>query len=72
VRVLLRLARAVTGRSKFLKFEGHYHGWISNVLCSYHPTAEAIEAASGNPIPVGLWQAPQMDTLVVQWNDRAA
>ncbi len=23
----LRLARALTGRSKFLRFEGHYHGW---------------------------------------------
>ncbi len=23
----LRLARAHTGRRKFLKFEGHYHGW---------------------------------------------
>lgn len=23
----LRLARAHTGRNKFLKFEGHYHGW---------------------------------------------
>jgi glutamate-1-semialdehyde 2,1-aminomutase len=23
----LRLARAHTGRTKFLKFEGHYHGW---------------------------------------------
>src|SRR6202140_4853401 len=23
----LRLARAHTGRTKFLKFQGHYHGW---------------------------------------------
>src|SRR5690242_12132652 len=27
VQLALRLARAATGRSKFLKFEGHYHGW---------------------------------------------
>lgn len=27
VQVALRLARAVTGRVKYLKFEGHYHGW---------------------------------------------
>ncbi|HAX45110.1 MAG TPA: aspartate aminotransferase family protein, partial [Solibacterales bacterium] len=26
VQVALRLARAVTGRVKYLKFEGHYHG----------------------------------------------
>ena len=27
----LRVARAVTGRPKFLRFEGHYHGWFDNV-----------------------------------------
>ena len=26
----LRVARAVTGRSKFLRFEGHYHGWFAS------------------------------------------
>jgi glutamate-1-semialdehyde 2,1-aminomutase len=72
VQVALRLARAATGRSKFLKFEGHYHGWMDNVLCSYHPTAEAIVAAAGNPISVGLGQIAQTDTLVMQWNDVAA
>jgi glutamate-1-semialdehyde 2,1-aminomutase len=24
----LRLARAVTGREKFIRFEGQYHGWF--------------------------------------------
>ena len=28
----LRLARAHTGRRKFLKFEGHYHGWYDPFL----------------------------------------
>ena len=46
VQVALRLARAVTGRSKFLKFEGHYHGWDDSVLVSYHPSA-ARSAALG-------------------------
>ncbi|MFM8219495.1 MAG: aminotransferase class III-fold pyridoxal phosphate-dependent enzyme, partial [Planctomycetaceae bacterium] len=27
----LRLARALTGRPRFLRFEGHYHGWFDNV-----------------------------------------
>src|SRR5260370_2795651 len=27
VQVALRLARAYTGRHKFIKFEGHYHRW---------------------------------------------
>ncbi|HVK05006.1 MAG TPA: aminotransferase class III-fold pyridoxal phosphate-dependent enzyme, partial [Armatimonadaceae bacterium] len=26
----LRLARAATGRPKFVRFEGHYHGWLDN------------------------------------------
>src|SRR5690606_28017154 len=30
VQAALRLARAVTGRRRFLRFEGHYHGWLDN------------------------------------------
>ena len=32
----LRLARAYTGRDKFLKFEGHYHGWYDPYLLGAH------------------------------------
>jgi glutamate-1-semialdehyde 2,1-aminomutase len=32
----LRLARAHTGRRKFLKFEGHYHGWYDPYLLNAH------------------------------------
>jgi glutamate-1-semialdehyde 2,1-aminomutase len=32
----LRLARAHTGRRKFLKFEGHYHGWYDPFLLNTH------------------------------------
>src|SRR5437764_8444470 len=32
----LRLARAHTGRNKFLKFEGHYHGWYDPYLLNSH------------------------------------
>ncbi|MFM8395220.1 MAG: aminotransferase class III-fold pyridoxal phosphate-dependent enzyme, partial [Acidobacteriota bacterium] len=31
VQTALRVARARTGRPKFLRFEGHYHGWLDNV-----------------------------------------
>src|SRR5690606_21616521 len=31
VQTAFRVARAKTGRSKFLRFEGHYHGWLDNV-----------------------------------------
>src|SRR5438445_11424571 len=32
----LRLARAHTGRAKFLKFEGHYHGWYDPYCVNGH------------------------------------
>jgi glutamate-1-semialdehyde 2,1-aminomutase len=70
VQIALRLARAATGRSKCLKFEGHYHGWGDEVLVSYHPSEAEIEAAKGTPISVGAGQHPQYDVLIAIWNDR--
>jgi len=72
VQVALRLARAYTGRSKLLKFEGHYHGWDDSVLVSYHPTAAEIAAAGGSPIGAGAGQNPHSQVLVAEWNDREA
>lgn len=69
VQVALRLARAVTGRRKFLKFEGHYHGWDDSVLLSYHPSPERIAASDGEPIHEGRGQLPADHTLIAQWND---
>ena len=39
VQAALRLARAATGRGVIVKFEGHYHGWLDNVLWSVAPRA---------------------------------
>lgn len=72
VQTALRLARAVTGRPKYLKFEGHYHGWDDTVLVNYHPTAEEIRAAAGRPIPVGTGQRSHDSVILAEWNDRAA
>jgi len=30
--LVLRLARAYTGRNLFIRFDGHYHGWVDNVF----------------------------------------
>lgn len=30
--LVIRLARAYTGRNLFIRFDGHYHGWLDNVL----------------------------------------
>lgn len=70
VQVALRLARGATGRKKYLKFEGHYHGWDDSVLISYRPTRAQIESANGQPIPVGNGQRPNHETVAVEWNDR--
>ena len=34
VQAALRLARAHTGRRRFLRFRGQYHGWLDNVLAN--------------------------------------
>jgi glutamate-1-semialdehyde 2,1-aminomutase len=67
VQVALRLARAVTGRRKFLKFEGHYHGWSDEALVSYHPPPAAPE---NRPFGVGTGQLPQDHVEIATWNDR--
>lgn len=69
VQVALRLARAATGRRKFIKFEGHYHGWDDSVLLSYHPTAEQIACNDHQPVHVGLGQSTASSTVIAQWND---
>lgn len=70
VQLALRLARAHTGRTKYLKFEGHYHGWDDSVLVSYHPSREQITAFGNQPVPVGVGQRPHPSAVVVEWNDR--
>jgi glutamate-1-semialdehyde 2,1-aminomutase len=45
----LRLARAHTGRAKFLKFEGHYHGWYDPYLLNAHSHAPEKLGPPENP-----------------------
>jgi glutamate-1-semialdehyde 2,1-aminomutase len=71
VQLALRLARAYTGRAKYLKFEGHYHGWDDSVLVSYKPTLDQIAQFGDQPVPVGAGQRGNPGAIIVQWNDRA-
>ena len=67
VQVALRLARAITGRTKYLKFEGHYHGWSDETLVAYHSKAsDSLE----RPAPVGAGQLPHEHVIVAEWNNR--
>ncbi|WP_460533268.1 aspartate aminotransferase family protein [Humibacter ginsengiterrae] len=38
--IALRLARAATGRQRFVKMVGHYHGWSDTFLLGYRPDAD--------------------------------
>ncbi len=62
VQAALRVARAATGRTKFVRFEGHYHGWLDNVLMVYG------EDESG-PASDGQLAHHLDDCLVTSWND---
>jgi len=71
----LRLARAYTGRLKFIKFEGHYHGWFDNVAWSVHPPLEeAGPADAPRPVALSEGQCPTEAeyVLVLPWNDLEA
>ncbi|ADB49675.1 aspartate aminotransferase family protein [Conexibacter woesei] len=65
VQAAFRLARAVTGRTKIVRFEGQYHGWLDNVLIRFEPGPAQV-ATAGQP-PSAL-----ADTIVLPWNDLGA
>jgi glutamate-1-semialdehyde 2,1-aminomutase len=65
VQAAMRLARAATGRSKILRFEGQYHGWLDNVLLA--PREAGWGAASA-----GQLEADMAESVVVPWNDATA
>ena len=62
----LRLARGATGRSRIVKFEGHYHGVHDHVLWNLDQPLPPRAAADGIP------EATAAQTVVLPWNDVAA
>jgi len=76
VMAAVRLARGYTGRHKFIKFEGHYHGWWDDVLVSSNPQLPSSMGHRFDPVKIadssGLNRSSQADTIVVPWNDREA
>jgi glutamate-1-semialdehyde 2,1-aminomutase len=72
----LRLARAHTGRTKFLKFEGHYHGWYDPYCLNghSHPADELGPAENPTRFPdsEGIPASVFDDVVLAPWNDLGA
>lgn len=75
VQTAFRIARAKTGKQKFLRFEGHYHGWLDNVAWGLStPSVEQLgsrESPSVFPWTAGLPHNVQDDFIILPWNDLA-
>jgi glutamate-1-semialdehyde 2,1-aminomutase len=65
---VIRLARAVTGREKILKFAGAYHGHVDGLLAD----AGSGLATQGIPASPGVTAAATAATVIVPWNDSEA
>ena len=63
----IRLARGATGRTKFIKFEGCYHGHADALLVK----AGSGLATFGNPTSAGVPAEVVRDTLVLEYNNIA-
>ena len=73
VQTAFRVSRAVTGRKKFLRFEGHYHGWLDNVSWGISTPSEDALASRENPNVYpwteGLPEHSREEFIVLPWND---
>jgi glutamate-1-semialdehyde 2,1-aminomutase len=72
----LRLARARTGRTKFLKFEGHYHGWYDPYCLNGHSHPADQLGPKDNPTRFpdsdGIPATTFGDVVLAPWNDLEA
>lgn len=64
----IRVARGYTGREKFIKMEGHYHGHGDSFLIA----AGSGAITMGHPDSPGVTEGTAKDTLLAPYNDLAA
>jgi glutamate-1-semialdehyde 2,1-aminomutase len=64
--IALRLARAATGRNRFLKLAGHYHGWSDAFLVGYRPDASG---RLDGPSTRGQNPTALADVSMAPWGD---
>lgn len=65
VQAAMRLARAHTGRTKVVRFEGQWHGWLDNVLIAPKDGIWGVASA-------GQLASHLDDLIVLPWNDTSA
>lgn len=66
----MRLARAFTGRSKIMKFEGGYHGMSAEAQMSLAP-AERVNFPQAVPDSAGIPDGVRSEMLIAPFNDEA-
>jgi glutamate-1-semialdehyde 2,1-aminomutase len=68
----LRLARYTTKKPRYIKFEGHYHGWFDNVSFNVNPEHEQLGSRQ-HPSPTtwggGIPESVKEDVIPLPWND---
>lgn len=75
VQLIIRLARAHTGRRYFIRFAGHYHGWMDNVLGGdLNPDRNGrphpLECAPEDPrFTKGKDSESLKQSFLLRWND---
>jgi len=75
VQSAIRIARAYTGKSKIVRFAGHYHGWFDNVLGGLiRPTGNGEyelykDIDADDELSLGLSPHAWDDVIILPWND---
>ncbi|GGD86186.1 aspartate aminotransferase family protein [Paenibacillus nasutitermitis] len=77
VMLALRLSRAFTGKTKIVRFHGHYHGWSDSIFTSFPSSGMSQQAseAEASRVPPGTFgqSANSLeDIILLPWNDPAA
>lgn len=66
----LRLARAVTGAKRIIKFQGGYHGWHDYVAMNCQSARDAV--GRFDPLSAGMLLEAARETVVLPYNDADA
>jgi glutamate-1-semialdehyde 2,1-aminomutase len=67
----VRAARGFTGKSKILKFEGHYHGWVDVLAVSNRPgpsESGPLNSPNSQPHSRGMPSGVVQDVIICPWN----